>query len=174
MPLGTITLSVMFGDQVHYLKEKLSFEVIDFEGPYHAILGRPCYTKIMAIPSYAYLKLKMSGPRDVITVTGSFQDAYKCERLAVEQAQRDLILDESKHAYEDKQETGSGTSRRSPRSPEHWLTLETLTKVLPPDSTIFASPATSEPPEAPDLPEEAKPEEEKIDPPARKDPMTRA
>jgi hypothetical protein len=128
----------------------------------------------MAIPSYAYLKLKMSGPRDVITVTGSFQDAYKCERLAVEQAQRDLILDESKHAYEDKQETGSGTSRRSPRSPEHWLTLETLTKVLPPDSTIFASPATSEPPEAPDLPEEAKPEEEKIDPPARKDPMTRA
>jgi hypothetical protein len=77
MPLGTITLSVMFGDQVHYLKEKLSFEVIDFEGPYHAILGRPCYTKFMAIPSYAYLKLKMPGPRGVITVMGSFQDAYK-------------------------------------------------------------------------------------------------
>jgi hypothetical protein len=30
MPLGTITLSVMFGDQVHYCKETLSFEVIDF------------------------------------------------------------------------------------------------------------------------------------------------
>jgi hypothetical protein len=32
MPLGTITLSVMFVDQVHYHKETLSFEVIDFEG----------------------------------------------------------------------------------------------------------------------------------------------
>ena len=35
MPLSTITLSIMFGDQVHYRKETLSFEVIDFEGPYH-------------------------------------------------------------------------------------------------------------------------------------------
>jgi hypothetical protein len=38
----------------------------------------------MAIPSYAYLKLKMLGPHDVITIAGSFQDAYKCDRLAVE------------------------------------------------------------------------------------------
>ena len=56
----------------------------------------------MAIPSYAYLKLKMPGPRGVTTVAGSFQDAYECERLAIEQAQWDLILDESKHAHEDK------------------------------------------------------------------------
>jgi hypothetical protein len=48
----------------------------------------------MTIPSYAYLKLKMLGPYGVITVVGSFQDTYECERLAVEQAQRDLILDE--------------------------------------------------------------------------------
>ena len=89
MPLSTITLSVTFGDQVHYSKETLSFEVVDFEGPYHAILGRPYYAKFMAIPSYAYLKLKMLGPHGVITVTSSFQDR---ERLAVEQAQQDLIL----------------------------------------------------------------------------------
>jgi hypothetical protein len=90
-----ITLSIMFGDQVHYHKETLSFKVIDFKGPYHAILRRPCYAKFMSIPSYVYLKLKMSGPHGVITIAGSFQDAYECERLAVEQAQRDLILDES-------------------------------------------------------------------------------
>jgi len=66
----------MFGDQVHYHKETLSFEVIDFEGPYHAILGRPFYAKFMAIPSYAYLNLKMLGAHGVITDTGSFQDAY--------------------------------------------------------------------------------------------------
>ena len=75
MPLGTITLSVMFSDQVNYGKETLSFEVIDSEGPYHAILGRPYYAKFMVIPGYAYLKLKMLGPRDIITVVGRFQDA---------------------------------------------------------------------------------------------------
>ena len=109
MPLGMITLSITFGDQVHYHKETLSFEVVDFEGPYHAILGRPYYAKCIAIPSYTYLILKMPGPCSVITIVGSFQHAYECERLAVEQAQRDLILDESKHAHEDKQETGLGT-----------------------------------------------------------------
>jgi hypothetical protein len=56
----------------------------------------------------------MPGPCGVITVAGCFQDAYKCERLAVEQVQRDLILDEPKHAYEDKQVAGSGTSQCSP------------------------------------------------------------
>lgn len=30
MPLGTIDLSVSFGDWVHYQKEALSFEVVDF------------------------------------------------------------------------------------------------------------------------------------------------
>ena len=114
MPLNMITLSVTFDDLVHYHKETLSFEVVDFEGPYHAILGIPYYTKFMAIPSYAYLKLKMLGPHGVITIMGCFQDAYECERLAIEQAQQDLILDESKHAYKDKQETGLGMSRCSP------------------------------------------------------------
>jgi hypothetical protein len=88
MPVGTITLSITFGDQVHYRKETLSFEVVDFKGPYHAILRRPCYTKFMAIPSYAYLKLKMLGPCGVITVASNFQDAYECERLVVEQPNR--------------------------------------------------------------------------------------
>ena len=33
----------------------------------------------MAIPNYTYLKLKMPGPRGVITVGTSFQHAYECE-----------------------------------------------------------------------------------------------
>jgi hypothetical protein len=99
----------MFGDQVHYHKETLSFKVIDLKGPYHAILGRPCYDKFMSIPSYVYLKLKMLGPCGVITVTGSFQDAYECKRLALELAQQYLILDELKPADETKPEAGSET-----------------------------------------------------------------
>lgn len=53
MSLGTFVLSITFGDQVHHHKETLSFEVVDFEGPYNAIFGRPCYVKFMTIPSYA-------------------------------------------------------------------------------------------------------------------------
>ena len=128
----------------------------------------------MAIPRYAYLKLKMPGPHGVITVTGSFQDACECERLAVEQAQRDLILDEPKHADKDKQEVGSGTPRHPPQSPEHRLTLETSASVLPLDSMVSTSPATPVPPEAPYLPEEAKPEREKDDSDVREDPMAGA
>ena len=35
--------------------------------------------KFMAVPNYSYLKLKMPGPRGVITVGTSFQRAYECE-----------------------------------------------------------------------------------------------
>ena len=33
----------------------------------------------MVIPNYTYLKLKMPGPREVITIGASFQRAYECE-----------------------------------------------------------------------------------------------
>ena len=33
----------------------------------------------MAVPNYTYLKLKMPGPRGVITVDTSFQHAYECQ-----------------------------------------------------------------------------------------------
>jgi hypothetical protein len=75
---------VTFGDVVHYQRETLFFEVVDFHGPYSAIFGRPCYAKFMAVPKYAYLKLKMLGSRGVITVSGNFQNAYQCKRDAVE------------------------------------------------------------------------------------------
>ena len=46
--------------------------MVGFPGTFPAILGHPCYMKFMAIPNYTYLKLKMSGPRGVITVGTSF------------------------------------------------------------------------------------------------------
>jgi hypothetical protein len=47
------------------------FEVVNFFEPYRVILGRPCYVKFMAIPSYGYLKyLDLSG---VITVEAKMQ-----------------------------------------------------------------------------------------------------
>ena len=54
--------------------------MVDFLGSYHAILGRPCYARFMAIPNYTYLKLKMLGPNSVITMSSVFSHAFTCDR----------------------------------------------------------------------------------------------
>ena len=72
--LGQIDLPVTFGDRANFRSTVLTFEVVDFLGSYHAILGRPCYAKFMAIPNYTYLKMKMLGPNNVITM------AFTCDR----------------------------------------------------------------------------------------------
>ena len=76
--LGQIALDVVFGDSKNYRREKLTFEVVDFQSAYHAILGRPAYARFMARPCYVYLKLKMPGPKGVITVTGDRRKAEEC------------------------------------------------------------------------------------------------
>jgi hypothetical protein len=50
-----------------------------FSGTYHAILGRPAYTKFMAVPNYTYLKLKIPDPKGIITVGSTYQRAYECD-----------------------------------------------------------------------------------------------
>ena len=70
----------MFGDQANFHSEVLTFEVVDFLGSYHAILGRPCYAKFMAVPNYTYLKLKMPRPNGVITMGSTFSHGFTCDR----------------------------------------------------------------------------------------------
>jgi hypothetical protein len=72
-PLGKIELDVCFGDCGNFHREKLEFEVMDWPSQYHAILGRPAFAKFKAVPHYAYLALKIPGPKGVITVQGSFK-----------------------------------------------------------------------------------------------------
>ena len=79
MPLRQIDLPITFGDLFNYRMETLTFEVVGFPETFHAILGRPCYAKFMAVPNYTYLKLKILGPSRVITIGTSFQHAYECE-----------------------------------------------------------------------------------------------
>jgi len=38
----------------------------------------------MAIPNYTYLKLKIPGPKGVITVSSSYEHAYRCDVQCVE------------------------------------------------------------------------------------------
>ena len=48
----------------------------------------------MAVPSYTYLKLKIPGPHEVITVGTSFQHAYECEVECCERALAIIIFEE--------------------------------------------------------------------------------
>ena len=73
-------MPITFGSRANFRSEILTFEVVDFLGFYHAILGRPCYAKFMAIPNFTYLKLKMTGPNGVITVSSAFLHALACDR----------------------------------------------------------------------------------------------
>jgi hypothetical protein len=70
-PLGRIALNVCFENRQNYRKEKLDFEVMDWPSQYHAILGRPAFSRFMAVPHYTYLVLKMLGPKGIITVKES-------------------------------------------------------------------------------------------------------
>jgi hypothetical protein len=93
-PLGQIDLLVWFGTPDYFRKETLTFEVVGFRGTYDAILGWPCYAKFMAVPNYTYLKMKMPGPKGVITVGSSIEHAFDCDVECVEHAEV-LALDEA-------------------------------------------------------------------------------
>jgi hypothetical protein len=81
-PLGQIALNVYFGNRQNYRREKLDFEVLDWPSQYHAILGRPAFSRFMAVPHYTYLvlKLKMLGPKGIIKVKGSFELSDLCDK----------------------------------------------------------------------------------------------
>jgi hypothetical protein len=93
-PLKQIDLPVWFGMPDNFRKETLTFEVVGFRGAYHTILERPCYAKFMAVPNYTYLKMKMLGPNDVITVGSSIEHAFDCDVECLEHAEA-LALDEA-------------------------------------------------------------------------------
>jgi hypothetical protein len=78
LPIGNIDLPITFGDVRSFRTETLTLEVVGFSGTYHVILGRPAYTKFMAVQNYTYLKLKIPSPKGVITVGPTYQRAYEC------------------------------------------------------------------------------------------------
>nr|XP_051211307.1 uncharacterized protein LOC127328772 [Lolium perenne] len=79
--LGRVYLNVVFRKPDNFRKEKIEFEIVDWESQYHAILGRPAYAKFMVVPHYAYLKLKIPGNNETnITVYGSFSRSDNCDR----------------------------------------------------------------------------------------------
>ena len=80
----------------------------------------------MAVPNYTYFKLKMLGPRGVITVDTSFQRAYNYEVECCEHAS--MII-----AFEALAVTKEGTAEEAPdskRSTESFEHAEGIKEVL--------------------------------------------
>ena len=76
---GSITLEVVFGSPDNFRSEELIFDIVPFRSGYHALLGRTAFTRFNAVPHYTYLKLKMPGPRGVITVNGNTERSLRTE-----------------------------------------------------------------------------------------------
>ena len=52
--------------------------MVDLESPYHALLGGPALAKFMAVPHYAYLKMKMPSTKGILTVVGDYKRSIAC------------------------------------------------------------------------------------------------
>ena len=76
---GSITLEVVFGSPYNFRSEELIFDIVPFRSGYHALLGRTAFARFNAVPHYEYLKLKMPGPRGVITVNGNTERSLRME-----------------------------------------------------------------------------------------------
>ena len=100
---GTITLEVFFGSPENFRSEELIFDIVPFRSGYHALLGRTVFARLNVVPHYAYLKLKMPGPRGVIKVNGNTERSLRTEEhtaaLAAE-VQSDLLKQHHSTAVE--------------------------------------------------------------------------
>jgi hypothetical protein len=93
-PMGKIWIGVMLGNRDNCRVENLMFEVADLESPYHALLGRLALAKFMASTHVAYLKMKMLGPRGVITIIGDYKRSMACASAGSNLAETLIIAEE--------------------------------------------------------------------------------
>jgi hypothetical protein len=131
-PMGRIELEVLFRGKDNHHREPIWFEVADLNSPYHALLGRPALAKFMAVPHYAYLKMKLPGPRRVITVTRCYKRSIECARASSKLTEALVIAEEKRQLLQRVEVVQPG-----------FLALDQLTLHLKP-----ASSAKEVPPEA--------------------------
>ena len=70
---------MVFGSPDNFRSEDLIFDIVPFRSGYHALLGQTAFARFNEVPHYAYLKLKMPGPRGVITVNGNTERSLRTE-----------------------------------------------------------------------------------------------
>ena len=79
----SVVLEVTFGSPGNSRSEELLFTIAPFQSGYHALLGRTAFARFNAVPHYAYLTLKMPGPRGVITVNGNTERSSRAEEYVM-------------------------------------------------------------------------------------------
>ena len=79
--MGSLVLEVVFGSPDNFRSEKLTFDIAPFRSSYQALLERTAFARFNAIPHYAFLKLKMPGPRGVITVSGNTERSLRAKEM---------------------------------------------------------------------------------------------
>jgi hypothetical protein len=94
--MGRVQLEVLFGQKGNSRREPIWFEVVDISSTYHALLGLPALAKFMAVPHYAYLKMKLLGPRGVIPVSGCFKKSLACAKESSQLAEALVIAEEKR------------------------------------------------------------------------------
>ena len=99
-PMGKIWIDVLFGTKENCRIESIEFEVVDLESPYHALLGRPAMAKFMTSTHVGYLKMKLPGPRGIITISGDYKRAIECASAGSHLAESLVIAAEKKRMHE--------------------------------------------------------------------------
>ena len=79
---GSLVLEVVFGSPDNFRSEKLTFDIAPFRSGYQALLERTAFARFNAVLHYASLKLKMPGPRGIITVNGNIEHSWRVEDRA--------------------------------------------------------------------------------------------
>jgi hypothetical protein len=69
---------MMFRSKDNFRCEPIEFKVVDLKSPYHVLLGRTALAKFMAAPFVSYLKMKLLGPRGIITIMGDYRHSLEC------------------------------------------------------------------------------------------------
>jgi hypothetical protein len=120
---GSVSLEVVFGSPDNFRSEDLIFDIVPFRSGYHALLGRTAFARFNIVPHYAYLKLKMPGPRGVITVNGNTERSLRTEEHA-------LALAAEFHYTDDRQ-----TPTPAVKAPKAGKRARSHTEVLEPSSS---------------------------------------
>ncbi|XP_020176736.1 uncharacterized protein [Aegilops tauschii subsp. strangulata] len=95
-PIGKVKIDTLFGDNTHFCPESIWFKVVDLDSAYHAPLGRPAFAKFMVVPHYAYLMMKMPGPKGIITIAGDYQKSLRCAAASSRLAESLVIAEEKR------------------------------------------------------------------------------
>nr|CCI55289.1 PH01B001G05.12 [Phyllostachys edulis] len=95
-PVGQVSLPLTFGSPSNFKIEKFSFDVVDFDTAYNAILRRPTLAKFLMATYYGYQCLKMAGLKGVITIHCDKKMAHTYDRRYLEMVGQIPIREESR------------------------------------------------------------------------------